>query len=316
MQTESATLTEEREITEFSRKRPRLQDLDLPLGKRTRLRRMFYEHGPGGGTGMFLPIDQGLEHGPLDFFANPDAVNPIYQLELARRGNFSAIVFQPGIARKYMRDYAGIVPLVMKLNGKTKIPSDERALAALTGTVEEAVAAGADAVGYTLYVGSPAQPQDFVQFVSVKSAADRLGMPVIVWAYPRGEAIEKKGGRDSLYAVDYAARVAAELGADVVKLNLPKFEPDRAKEMPKPYDELVLSPQDAMAKVCASAGNIPVLVSGGGKLDDDQLLQKANECMAAGCSGLIFGRNMWQRPMHGALAMSGKLSDLLHRYAE
>jgi len=295
MQTE--TLTKETGITDFSRKRPRLQDMDLPLGKRTRLRRMFYEHGPGSGTGLFLPIDQGLEHGPVDFFANPDAANPLYQLELARRGNFSAIVFQPGIARKYMRDYAGSIPLVMKVNGKTSIPPDDRALGALTGTVEEAVAAGADAVGYTLYVGSPAQPQDFMQFVSVKTAADRFGMPVIVWAYPRGEAIEKKGGRDSLYAVDYAARVAAELGADVVKLNLPKLNPERAAEMPKPYNELVLSPQDAMTKVCASAGNIPVLVSGGGKMNDDELLQKAEECMAAGCSGLIFGRNMWQRRM-------------------
>ncbi|HUW35303.1 MAG TPA: fructose-bisphosphate aldolase [Planctomycetota bacterium] len=314
MQTEM--LTKETEITDFSRKRPRLQDMDLPLGKRTRLRRMFHEHGPGGGTGLFLPIDQGLEHGPVDFFANPDATNPLYQLELARRGNFSAIVFQPGIARKYMRDYAGSIPLVMKLNGKTSIPPDDRAFGPLTGTVEEAVAAGADAVGYTLYVGSPAQPQDFMQFVSVKTAADRFGMPVIVWAYPRGEAIEKKGGRDSLYAVDYAARVAAELGADVVKLNLPKFDPERAAEMPKPYNELALSPQDAMAKVCASAGNIPVLVSGGGKMNDDELLQKAEECMAAGCSGLIFGRNMWQRRMHDALAMSGKLSDILRRYAE
>jgi len=309
-------ITKEARVTDFARKRPRLQDLDLSPGKRARLYRLFYEHGPGGGTGMFLPIDQGLEHGPVDFFSNPDAANPQYQLEIARRGDFSAIVFQPGIAKKHMRDYAGEVPLIVKINGKTNIPPDADAFSPLTGTVEEAVAMGADAIGYTLYVGSPAQAEDFMQFVSVKTETDRLGMPLIVWAYPRGEAIEKKGGRDSLYAVDYAARVASELGADVVKLNLPVFKKERMADLPKPYNELMLSPKDAMAKVCASAGRTPVLISGGGKLSDDELLQKARECMEAGCSGLIFGRNTWQRKMHDALDISARLFELLRQHAE
>jgi len=309
-------MIEEPRVADFSRKRPRLADLDLAPGKRARLYRMFYEHGPGGGVGMFLPIDQGLEHGPVDFFPNPDAADPRFQLELALRGRYSAIVFQPGIARKYMRDYAGKIPLVVKINGKTGIPSDTHALSPITGTVEEAVALGADAVGYTLYVGSPAQAEDFTQFVAVKREAERLGIPVIVWAYPRGEAIEKKGGRDSLYAVDYAARVAAELGADAVKLNLPRIDKDRVRELPKPYNELDMTPRDAMAKVCESAGKIPVLVSGGGKLSDEELLEKAHECMDAGCSGIIFGRNMWQRKMNDALEMSARLFDILREFAD
>jgi len=310
------TVAERPQVTDFSRTRPTLDDLDVSPGKRARLYRLFYEHGPGGGTGLFLPIDQGLEHGPRDFAANPDAANPLYQLELALHGRFSAVVFEPGIARKYIRDYAGKVPLVVKMNGKTSIPSDARALSPLTGTVEEAVSLGADAVGYTLYVGSPAQAEDFRQLVSVRRAAERLGMPLIVWAYPRGEAVESKGGRDSLYAVDYAARVAAELGADVVKLNMPVVDEERLGELPKPYNDLVLSPRDAMAKVCSSAGRTPVLVSGGGRLGDEELVQKAEECMDAGCSGLIFGRNMWQRPMDEALEMSGRLFHTLQRYAQ
>ncbi|GAB3899873.1 hypothetical protein GCM10029964_086410 [Kibdelosporangium lantanae] len=80
---------------------------------------------------------------------------------------------------------------------------------------------GADAVGYTLYVGTPAQEQDFEQLRKVREDAQRYGMPLIVWAYPRGEAIEAKGGKSSFYAVDYAARTAAELGADMVKVNFP-----------------------------------------------------------------------------------------------
>src|SRR6185312_5793723 len=102
---------------------------------------------------------------------------------------------------------------------KTEIPSDAHALSPVNATVEEAVRLGADAVGYTLYVGTPAQEADFGQLRRVREDAVRYGMPLIVWAYPRGAAVEAKGGKDSFYAVDYAARTAAELGADMVKVN-------------------------------------------------------------------------------------------------
>src|SRR5262249_37276664 len=158
--------------------------------------------------------------------------------------------FQYGIAEKYMRAYAGRVPLVLKLNGKTEIPSDRAPLSPVESTVEDAVRLGADAIGYTLYIGSPRQDEDFKQFANVRTEAERYGMPVIVWAYPRGEAIEEKGGRDSVYAVDYAARVAAELGADVVKFNFPKaVEPERRAQLPKPYDTLQESDEQMIARV-------------------------------------------------------------------
>ena len=115
---------------------------------------MMYEHGPGGGTLLVLPIDQGLEHGPVDFFVNPEALDPAYQFELAVEGRFSAIAVHIGLAEKYYPEYAGRIPLLLKLNGKTSIPPDHEAFSALTGTVEDAVRLGADAVGYTVYVGS------------------------------------------------------------------------------------------------------------------------------------------------------------------
>src|SRR5271170_4902519 len=146
-------------------RRPTLREMGLSAGKRTRLKRLLYDHGPGGGTLLVLPIDQGLEHGPVDFFANPDSLDPRYQYELAREGNFSAIALHIGLAEKYFHEFAGDVPLILKLNGKTGIPSDAQAFSALTGTVEDAVRLGADAVGYTVYVGSPAQDRDFAQFV-------------------------------------------------------------------------------------------------------------------------------------------------------
>ncbi|MCI4318444.1 MAG: hypothetical protein L3J96_07890, partial [Thermoplasmata archaeon] len=97
--------------------RPALGRLGLSPGKRTRLRHLLYDHGPGGGTLLVLPIDQGLEHGPVDFFANPEALDPVYQYQLARDGKFSAIALHIGLAEKYFHEYAGDVPLILKLNG-------------------------------------------------------------------------------------------------------------------------------------------------------------------------------------------------------
>jgi class I fructose-bisphosphate aldolase len=203
------------------------------------------------------------------------------------------------------------VPLVLKLNGKTNIPPDKYAFSPQTATVEDAVRLGADAVGYTLYVGSPAQGDDVVQFYHIRDDCDRYGMPLIVWAYPRGEAIDAKGGRDSLYAVDYAARVADELGADVVKLNVPEFDSPKKKDEPKPYDALQVDYAGAVRKVIASASKTMVLFSGGGKMGDEDLLDKARICMEEGATGLIFGRNMWQRPHEEGLKMTAKIKEIM-----
>ncbi|GFP19186.1 fructose-bisphosphate aldolase, class I [Candidatus Hakubella thermalkaliphila] len=298
-----------------SKKRPTLDDLDLSLGKRTRLHRILYEYGNKNGTALLLPIDQGLEHGPVDFFANPDSIDPDYQLRLAVEGGYSGIVFHIGLAQKYMKKYAGKVPLILKLNGKTAIPSDKYAFSPQTASVEDAVRLGADAVGYTLYVGSPAQGEDFIQFMQVREEAERYGMPVIVWSYPRGEAIEAKGGRDSLYAVDYAARVANELGADLVKLNMPEFDEKKMEQCPKPYNTLKLSPEEAVRKVVESAGKTMVLISGGSKISDEDLIEKARICMEAGVAGLIFGRNMWQRKHDDALQITARIKEMMMDYS-
>ena len=155
--------------------RPTLAELGLSPGKKARLHRILFRHGLGNGTGHFLPYDQGLEHGPRDFFANPAASDPRYILRLALEGGFNGMAIQIGLAEKFYWDYAGEVPLILKLNGKTDIPSDGRALSPLHASVEEAVRLGADAVGYTLYVGTTAQEQDFAQYLTVRRDAQRLG---------------------------------------------------------------------------------------------------------------------------------------------
>ena len=291
--------------------RPPLRELGLNTGKKARLNRILFQHGQRNGTALFLPYDQGLEHGPRDFFANPAASDPAYITKLALTGGFNGIAIQIGLAEKFYWDYAGEVPLILKLNGKTEIPSDAEALSPVNATVEEAVRLGADAVGYTMYVGTPAQEADFEQYRRIRADAQRLGMPLIVWAYPRGAAIEAKGGKDSFYAVDYAARTASELGADVVKVNFP--HPEKRAGVKKEYDGDFSSQQAIDAVVC-SANRTLVLVSGGTKAGDEAVIEKARQSMEAGATGLIFGRNVWQRPYEESLRFVDRLREVLAKY--
>lgn len=288
-----------------------LDQQGLSAGKKARLHRILYQHGLQNGTALFLPYDQGLEHGPRDFFANPGASDPNYVIGLALEGGFNGIAIQIGLAEKFYWDYAGEVPLVLKLNGKTDIPSAIDPLSPVNATVEDAVRLGADAVGYTLYVGTPAQEHDFAQYLRVRQDAQRLGIPLIVWAYPRGSAIDDKGGKDSFYAVDYAARTASELGADVVKVNFP--HPDKQFDLPGPYRS-EFSAQQAIDAVVRSANRTLLLVSGGERAGDEAMLEKARQSMEAGATGLIFGRNIWQRPRDESLRFVAALKEILAKY--
>src|SRR5436190_8199910 len=288
-----------------------LSECGLSTGKKARLERILFHHGVGNGTAIFLPYDQGLEHGPRDFFANPAAGDPSYIVKLAVEGGFNGIAIQVGIAEKFYWEYAGEVPLVLKINGKTEVPADDEALSPLNASVEDAVRLGADAVGYTLYVGSPLQAQDFEQFRKVRADCDRFGMPLIVWAYPRGKYVNEKGGKDSFYLIDYAARTAAELGADVVKVNFP--HPDKRKGVKSEYDT-DFTEQQAVDSVVRSAGRSLVLLSGGERAGDDEMLEKSRMSLEAGATGLIFGRNVWQREHEESLRFVSKLKDLLAKY--
>src|SRR5712692_4235225 len=108
-------------------KRPTLADLNLSTGKRTRLHRLLYKYGPANGTLLMLPIDQGVEHGPRDFFPNPASKDPEYQFRLAAEAGYSALACGYGMASKYYPDYAGQVPLLLKLNSKTEVPPSDEA---------------------------------------------------------------------------------------------------------------------------------------------------------------------------------------------
>ena len=283
----------------------------LSTGKRTRLRRLLYDYGPGQGTLLLLPIDQGIEHGPRDFAPNPASKDPEYQFRLAAEAGYSAIACGYGMASKYYPAYAGQVPLLLKLNSRTEVPPSDEPLSPCNASVEDAVRIGADAIGYTLYLGSPRQEEDFIQLGKVRQDCDRYGMPLVIWAYPRGRDIDKKGGRDSFYAIDYAARVAMEMGADVVKLNMPKLNPEKDKDSPAPYSDMKVTQEEAIRHCVQSAGKALVVLSGGSKVDDEQLLAQTRMIMEAGGSGVIFGRNVWQRDWNQANEIIGQIKETL-----
>jgi len=295
-------------------------DLDsLTAGEKRHLYELMYAHGPGNGKILLLPIDQGLEHGPRDFFPNPPSADFEFELELAQEGNYSGIVCHIGLAEKYYKKYAGRVPLVLKINGKTCIPPDDEAFSPLDASVEDALRLGADAIGYTLYVGSPREPEDIEQFNFIRQEAKRYGLPVIMWAYPRGIHVESRGGgRDSLAMVDYAARVANELGATITKINYPKIPTadEFSPESPfKSYKQWTgISEREALEMVLRSAGRTGVLISGGSKMSDEDLLLKAKTSLEAGVDGLIFGRNMWQRPYKEALHITKEIIKIMQAF--
>ena len=239
------------------------------------------------GRVFIIAMDQGMEHGPSDF--NDRNINPEYVLDIAARGGFTGLAVHKGIAKHYKECYSGKVPLVLKLNGRTNIVPKDDIYSSPVASVKEAVALGADAVGYTLYVGSPMEARMFREFGAIGAEAEEYGLPTIVWAYPRGKHVRDE---KSVEMVSYAARVALELGADIVKVN---------------YTGSV----DSFSKVVAAAGRCKVISAGGSKQSDAEFLAKVKEVMAAGGAGLAVGRNVWQND--DPMRIAGEIKKMVYK---
>jgi len=222
------------------------------------------------GKALFLAYDQGLEHGPTDF--NDENVNPDYIIDIARKGGYTGIVFQKGIAEKYNKEIRkSKVPLIVKLNGKTNLFKGEPISRQLC-TVDEALKLGAKAVGYTIYIGSDYEDEMMQEFENIQRQAHSNGLPVIVWIYPRGKSL--KGKKDS-ELMAYACRVGLEIGADIIKIQ---------------YN----GNKENLKWAVKSAGRTKVVIAGGVKKGEDELLRQVKDIMNTGAIGLAIGRNVWQ----------------------
>jgi len=292
-------------------------------GELTRLRSITRESG----TSLILPYDQFIEHDNRHVDPNPAASDPNYIVKLAVEGGYNAVAVHYGVAKRYWSKFEGKVPLLLKINGKTSIPDQSEPLSVHTAWVEDGVRLGASAIGYTMYYGSPRQTEDLPQLASVREECDRYGMPLVVWAYPRGKYVDSKGGKDCSYLVESATRMAVEMGASVIKANLPVDAPEDFVDnsnVPEPYRKIEAKLREMPEKdrkwerakrVVEAAQGVPVLFSGGSKVSDQDLTDNAQACVDAGAYGFIFGRNMWKRPNADALKITKKFQDMLDKTA-
>lgn len=244
------------------------------------------------GRAMFLAYDHGFEHGPTDF--NAKTVNPDNIIRIAREaGVYTAIIFQEGVAEKYYPiggvDKDKIPPLLVKLNGKTKLHEGEEPYSPLLCTVDEAIKAGASAVGYTIYVGSDYEGKMMQEFSQIENEAHAKGLAVTAWMYPRGKEVAGKENTKDVIA--YAARLGLELGADFIKI---------------PYT----GDPESFKWVVESAGKAKVLVSGGVKKDETEFLKEIADFMTVGTTGIAVGRNVWQAG--DPISVSKKIADIIY----
>src|SRR6478609_8972005 len=184
-------------------------------GVQTNLARLMM-HGTLAGTGkmVILPVDQGFEHGPArSFQANPAGYDPDYHFQLAIEAGCNAYAAPLGFLEAGAVKFAGQVPLILKLNNSDSLAKVEPC-SAVTGSVQDAVRLGCSAIGYTIYPGSSARNEMYQDLRELIEEAKSVGIPTVVWAYPRGAGLSKDGET----AVDicaYAAQIACQLGAHI-----------------------------------------------------------------------------------------------------
>ncbi len=277
-------------------------------GTRANLFRLL-AHGRLGGTGrlVILPVDQGFEHGPARSFApNPPGYNPLYHFQLALEAGCNAYAAPLGFLEAGAARFAGEIPLILKANNHDVLHSDKDPLSAVTGSVKQALRLGCAAIGFTIYPGSSESRTMYEQLRALAEEAKEAGLAVVVWSYPRGSELSKEG-ETALDVVAYAAQIAAQLGAHVIKVKLPSAHLEQA-EAKKVYEKQQI-PLSTLAErvrhVVQSAfdGRRIVIFSGGAKAEDARIFEEARAIRDGGGFGSIIGRNSFQRPKSEALKL-------------
>jgi class I fructose-bisphosphate aldolase len=281
-------------------------------GTLTNLARLL-NHGKLAGTGrlVILPVDQGFEHGPARSFApNPDAYDPDYHFQLALEAGCNAYAAPLGFLEAGAARFAGAIPLILKLNNSDSLYKSEDPCPAVTGSVKDALRLGCSAIGFTIYPGSGARNTMYEQIRELSEEAKAAGLAVVVWSYPRGSALSKDG-ETAVDIVAYAAQIAAQLGAHVIKVKPPKdhIEQKEAKAVFEKYHIPTATLADRVRHVTQSAfgGKRIVIFSGGESKSLDDLYEECRQIRAGGGFGSIIGRNSFQRPKREAIEMLGQV---------
>jgi class I fructose-bisphosphate aldolase len=278
-------------------------------GTKANLARMLNQ-GTLAGTGkmVILPVDQGFEHGPARSFApNPAGYDPRYHFDLALEAGCNAYAAPLGFLEAGAAEFAGEIPLILKLNNHDVLHDEKDPLSAVTGSVEAALRLGCAAIGFTIYPGSAMASKMYEQIRGLAEEAKRCGLAVVVWSYPRGSGMSK-AGETAIDVVAYAAQIAAQLGAHVLKVKLPSdhIEQEEARKAYEKHAIPIATLADRVRHVVQSSfdGRRIVIFSGGAKKDNDEdVLNEARAIRDGGGFGSIIGRNSFQRKRPEALKL-------------
>lgn len=284
---------------------------DCP-GTKANLARML-NCGTLAGTGrmVILPVDQGFEHGPARSFAvNAPGYNPHYHFQLALESGCNAYAAPLGFLEAGAAEFAGEIPLILKLNNHESLFDDKDPVSVQTGSIEDALRLGCVAIGYTIYPGSANAPMMYEQLRELSEEAKSVGLAVVVWSYPRGSEISK-AGETAIDVVSYAAHIAAQLGAHIIKVKLPTDHLEQG-DAKKAYEKAAVpvgTLTERVRHVVQSSfdGRRIVIFSGGAKSDDENVFAEARAIRDGGGFGSIIGRNSFQRKKADALKLLGTI---------
>ncbi len=285
---------------------------DCP-GTKANLARILMQ-GRLAGTGklVILPVDQGFEHGPARSFApNPEGYDPHYHYQLAIDAGLSAYAAPLGFIEAGADTFAGAIPTILKVNSSDSHATEKDQ--AITGSVDDALRLGCSAIGFTIYPGSEYQFEMMEEIREMAEEAKSVGLAVVVWSYPRGGNLTKEG-ETAIDVTAYAAHLAAQLGAHIIKVKPPTdhIEQDEARKVyeKQKIDISTLSARIAHVIQSSFNGRRIVVFSGGAAKDTEGLLNEVRQLRDGGASGSIIGRNSFQRPREDALDLLGRIVDI------
>ena len=193
---------------------------------------------------------------------------PGHLLQQIRTAGADAILTTPGIASRFAADI-GKLGLIIRLDGGVTTLSDGQGTMRLIASVEDALRLGADAVAVMGFCGTPDESISLQTLGCVAAECRTLGIPLMAEMLPLGYM-----GKPTVEQVMLAARVGAELGADIIKT--------KYVGTPEAYAEVT--------ETCFA----PVLVLGGSAKSADAVMAEIHDAMTAGSAGVAFGRNVWQ----------------------
>jgi len=268
----------------------------------------------GTGRMVILPVDQGFEHGPARSFApNPPGYDPVYHARLAVKAGLNAHAAPLGSMEIVAPEYSGQVPLILKANSHDSMDKSPDPAPALTASVDDALRLGCAAIGFTIYPGSSGFKQMYEEIREMTLEAKMAGLVVVVWSYPRGSNLSKEG-ETAVDIVAYAAHIAAQLGAHMIKVKPPSghIELEEARKAYEKYNIPINTLADRVRNVVQSAfnGQRIVIFSGGPAKGKDAVLEEIRQIKNGGAFGSIIGRNSFQRPEKEALEFLDEILDI------